>query len=159
MSTSKNHWSLAMVYFLIGTLTISHGKKLQSNSLVHSLLQHHMVIMSSMLLCVLTPSLILLSSQETLTNQAITLLIGLSIPGSPGTQNQSKSSITLEENTLVLLSNNQQLLQLMNMKSILATNKNPQLNVICKWMNQTISTLLKTLSFKISLNNFSLVCF
>ncbi len=37
----------------------------------------------------------------------------------------------------------QHLLQLLNIKPVLTTNTNPQANAICKWMHQTVTTVLK----------------
>ncbi len=39
----------------------------------------------------------------------------------------------------------QQLLELLNIKSIPTTNKNPQSNAICEKMHQTVTSVLKTL--------------
>ncbi|KAL7463850.1 hypothetical protein ACHAXS_004201 [Conticribra weissflogii] len=39
----------------------------------------------------------------------------------------------------------QHLLQLLNIKPVPTTNKNPQANAICKQMHQTVATMLKTL--------------
>ncbi len=39
----------------------------------------------------------------------------------------------------------QQLLELLNIKSVPTTSKNPQANAICKQMHWTVATVLKTL--------------
>ncbi len=103
---TQNPLALAMVCFLIETLPVPQGKKLQLTSLGHGLLQLDMVVLNFMLLNALTPPLILLNWQESLKHQATTLLIVLSMPGSPCTQNQCKSSMTMWESSMLLLSNN-----------------------------------------------------
>ncbi len=96
---------LAMVYSPTGILLMLLGRKLQLISLTHGLCQHHVVLWNSLLSHVLIPWLILLRLQGPLTKLATMLQLNLSKPGSLGTLDQWKSSMTMGDSLQVLLFN------------------------------------------------------
>ncbi len=139
----QTHWPWLQVV-PTKTLLVPHWTKFWLISLAHGLCQHHMVIWNSLLLHALTPLLILSSLQGSLKNLATTLLHALSIPGSHGILCQCKSSMTMEESSLVFPYSR---FYSCWIKSQFQPQKNPQPNVIYKQMHETVATVLETLLF------------